>query len=155
MRTAKTLIRLGRCPGWSESSLGAQPQCWFCHEAAQLTVASMCLWCLFRIYLKNHETTFNSTESAKNCLLERTIATNTTQYKLQAPCSCYFDSNAYYMYINEKTPKNNQIFFKINNTLWAIPQPRMCITTHLFPVNLACWHCDLDFFTKISHPWNQ
>ena len=23
-RTAKTLIRLGRCPGWSESSLGAQ-----------------------------------------------------------------------------------------------------------------------------------
>ena len=25
MRTAKTLIRLGRCPGWSESSLGAQP----------------------------------------------------------------------------------------------------------------------------------
>ena len=25
MRIAKTLIRLGRCPGWSESSLGAQP----------------------------------------------------------------------------------------------------------------------------------
>ena len=25
MRTAKTLIRLGGCPGWSESSLGAQP----------------------------------------------------------------------------------------------------------------------------------
>ena len=24
MRTAKTLIRLGECPGWSESSLGAQ-----------------------------------------------------------------------------------------------------------------------------------
>ena len=24
MRTTKTLIRLGRCPGWSESSLGAQ-----------------------------------------------------------------------------------------------------------------------------------
>ena len=24
MQTAKTLIRLGRCPGWSESSLGAQ-----------------------------------------------------------------------------------------------------------------------------------
>ena len=29
MRTAKTLIRLGRCPGWSESSLGAQPFCFF------------------------------------------------------------------------------------------------------------------------------
>ena len=37
MRTAKTLIRLGGCPGWSESSLGAQPHCWFCHEAAHLT----------------------------------------------------------------------------------------------------------------------
>ena len=36
MRTAKTLIRLGGCPGWSESSLGAQPLCWFCHEAAQI-----------------------------------------------------------------------------------------------------------------------
>ena len=33
MRTVKTLIRLGRCPGWSESSLGAQSLCWFCHIA--------------------------------------------------------------------------------------------------------------------------
>ena len=33
MQTAKTLIRLGGCPGWSESSLGAQP---FCHVAAQM-----------------------------------------------------------------------------------------------------------------------
>ena len=24
------------CPGWSESSLGAQSFCWFCHEAAQI-----------------------------------------------------------------------------------------------------------------------
>ena len=36
MRTAKTLIRLGGCPGWSESSLGAESLCWFCHEAAQI-----------------------------------------------------------------------------------------------------------------------
>ena len=36
MRTAKSLIRLGGCPGWSESSLGAQSHCWFCHEAAQM-----------------------------------------------------------------------------------------------------------------------
>ena len=35
-RTAKILIRLGGCPGWSESSLGAQSHCWFCHEAAQI-----------------------------------------------------------------------------------------------------------------------
>ena len=24
------------CPGWSESSLGAQPHCWFCHKAAHI-----------------------------------------------------------------------------------------------------------------------
>ena len=29
-------IRLGGCPGWSESSLDAQSFCWFCHEAAQI-----------------------------------------------------------------------------------------------------------------------
>ena len=34
--TAKTLIRLGGCPGWSESSLGAQSLCWFCHVAAHV-----------------------------------------------------------------------------------------------------------------------
>ena len=32
----KTLIRLGECPGWSESSLGAQSFCWFCHEVAHI-----------------------------------------------------------------------------------------------------------------------
>ena len=41
MRTAKTLIRLGGCPGWirpvwSESSLGAHSFCWFCHVAAHI-----------------------------------------------------------------------------------------------------------------------
>ena len=30
MRTAKTLIRLGWCPGWSESLLGTHSFCWFC-----------------------------------------------------------------------------------------------------------------------------
>ena len=32
--TAKTLIRLGGCPGWSESSLGAHSFCWFCRVQA-------------------------------------------------------------------------------------------------------------------------
>ena len=35
-RTAKTLIRLGGCPCWSESSLGGHSFCWFCHVAAHL-----------------------------------------------------------------------------------------------------------------------
>ena len=32
------LIRLGGCAGWSESSLGAQSLCWFCHVAAHLSL---------------------------------------------------------------------------------------------------------------------
>ena len=56
-RTAKTLIRLGGCLGWSESSLGAQSLCWFCHVAAHMSLL-LCRfelgniqvsfwWCLF------------------------------------------------------------------------------------------------------------
>ena len=40
MRTVKTLIRLGGCPGWSESSLGAHSLCWFCHVTAHVAVYS-------------------------------------------------------------------------------------------------------------------
>ena len=36
MRTAKTLIRLGECPGWSETLLGGHSLCRFCHVAAHL-----------------------------------------------------------------------------------------------------------------------
>ena len=43
-RTAKTLIRLGGCPGWSESSLGAQSFCWFCHEAAHICSYAKRAW---------------------------------------------------------------------------------------------------------------
>ena len=32
----RILIRLGGCPGWSESLLGACSLCWFCHEAAHI-----------------------------------------------------------------------------------------------------------------------
>ena len=35
--TAKTLIRLGGCPGWYESSLGTHSFCWFYHIAAHLS----------------------------------------------------------------------------------------------------------------------
>ena len=56
LRVQGRLIRLGECPGWSESSLGAQPHRWFCHEAAQLPMASVTsqkLWastCTYHIY---------------------------------------------------------------------------------------------------------
>ena len=41
MRTAKTLITLGRCPSWPESSLAAQSVCWFRHEAAHLSTFNL------------------------------------------------------------------------------------------------------------------
>ena len=44
MRTAETLIRLGGGPGWSESSLGAQPFCWFCHVVAHVYSNFQFLW---------------------------------------------------------------------------------------------------------------
>ena len=37
-RIMKTLIRLGRCPGWSESSLGIHSFCWFCRVAAHFSL---------------------------------------------------------------------------------------------------------------------
>ena len=40
MRSAKTLIRPGGCPGWSASSLGAQPFWWFWHVAAHICLDS-------------------------------------------------------------------------------------------------------------------
>ena len=57
MRTAKTLIRLGGCPGWSESSLGLQSLCWFWHVAAHFVVVSqkVLLGCfLFHFYIYNN-----------------------------------------------------------------------------------------------------
>ena len=37
-RTAKTLIRLGAYPGWSESSLGAHTILWICRAVAHITI---------------------------------------------------------------------------------------------------------------------
>ena len=38
------LIKLGGCLGWSESSLGTQPFCWFCHEVAQMHMRNHSVW---------------------------------------------------------------------------------------------------------------
>ena len=56
-RTAKTLFRLGGCQGWSESSLGTQPHCWFCHDVAHfltlyftLDTSNLIKWSIFSKY---------------------------------------------------------------------------------------------------------
>ena len=46
LSTQRRLIRLGGCPGWSESSLGARSFCWFCHIAAQIR------WLLSKVRVK-------------------------------------------------------------------------------------------------------
>ena len=53
-RTAKTLIRLGGCLGWSESWLGARSFCWFCHVAAHIYKGS-----IKRFQQKSHSLLFN------------------------------------------------------------------------------------------------
>ena len=56
MQTAKTLIRLGGYPGWSESSLGANSFCWFCHVMAQMTRKLVIHVHATKLF---HKTTFN------------------------------------------------------------------------------------------------
>ena len=57
-RTAKTLIRLDGCPGWSESSLGAHSFCWFCHVTAHISKHLVCspatLYSLVNFWLSNN-----------------------------------------------------------------------------------------------------
>ena len=63
----RRLIRLGGCPGWSESSLGAQPHCWFCHEAAQIrTARTSNSWrsILFNVFEKGY-TAYNTVKLLK------------------------------------------------------------------------------------------
>ena len=62
------LIRLGGCPGWFESSLGAQLLCWFCHHVAA------------QIHVKTHSYG-NLTSSV--LLLTKTLGSKTWQTKLE------------------------------------------------------------------------
>ena len=50
MWIAKILIRLGGCPGWPESSLGAHSFCWFCHAAAHFNTEGK-TWKLTATYI--------------------------------------------------------------------------------------------------------
>ena len=42
---SETLIRLGGCPGWSESSLGAQSLCLFCHPVWNAPPGNLASFC--------------------------------------------------------------------------------------------------------------
>ena len=64
-RTAKTLIRLGGCLGWSESWLGAHTCCWFCHVAALIinecsnkliSIEQNTMYYIKKTFLRTHKT---------------------------------------------------------------------------------------------------
>ena len=66
MRTAKTLIRLGGCPGWSESSLGVHSLCWFCHEAAHRYLHFVIVSRSHLVVLKYWQTDYEITQKLKD-----------------------------------------------------------------------------------------
>ena len=51
----RRLIRLGGCPGWSESSLDAYSFCWFCHVAAHVYCSMVLMYEWIRIFEFWHE----------------------------------------------------------------------------------------------------
>ena len=103
MRTAKTLIRLGGCPGWSESSVGAQPFCWFCHVADQIYCNGFIVtetwpkqrkyWCIFGSCFiqkkEKHEFSSISCKSLLQCLF-LLIGTQFCQLLSFYQCLCQF-----------------------------------------------------------------
>ena len=95
MRTAKTLIRLDGCPGWSESSLGAHSLCWFCHVAAHLpdwkgrlwnilSVKEVCgLWKYFEIgYGRVLKMAYNSIRIIETMALRRSSLSGISIFRL-------------------------------------------------------------------------
>ena len=63
----RRLIRLGGCPGWYESSLGAQSLCWFCHVAAHIiTVSFVLLYVSLTLFAFFN--TFKIYQSVKICI---------------------------------------------------------------------------------------
>ena len=50
-RTVKTLIRQGRCPGWSESSSAHVPFCRICHALAHICFSVIFLWWVADLYV--------------------------------------------------------------------------------------------------------
>ena len=62
--TAKTLIRPGGCPGWSESSLGTKVILLFCHEVAQNAFSSSLH--MQHIYIFHHFFTFRIEPNMKS-----------------------------------------------------------------------------------------
>ena len=73
--TVTTQIRLGGCPGWSESLLGTLSFCWFCHAMAYLLIVSegvsdlMYFYYFVRNFIQCVEAKFCSVWSVQSLLI--------------------------------------------------------------------------------------
>ena len=85
MRTAKTLIRLGGCPGWSESSLGTQSFCWFCHEGAHFTISAIYLEAVSKQPITLENTTNSLDRYSKGRSRRSKIPSDSRRLKCQRP----------------------------------------------------------------------
>ena len=127
---------MGGCPGWSESSLGAQSFCWFCHEAAQMLQSTLhskhTHWlidagsfvCIAEHRLKQ------ILQRNRNCSQWRLRANGpvrmTTDYKIQT-VQRYFNSNLI-------SAMGNNSSRRILIKPWTVCNPE--IFTELFPSQL-------------------
>ena len=68
-----TLMRLGGCPGWPESSLGAQSLCWFCHVAAHLSLPMPGLFVAANVPTVVRIKLSTKVRNRKSCLLSHKI----------------------------------------------------------------------------------
>ena len=89
-RTAKTLIRLGGWPGWSESSLGAHSFCWFYHVVAHLTSMTLLRWsvsvhlpCLLRLEIRRLDQTILKRQKYWSRLMTKTTKWHVRPAKTQ------------------------------------------------------------------------
>ena len=75
MRTAKSLIRLGGCPGWSEYWLVAHSLCLFCHVTAQVVIIKTVLikskpyWKSWKKLYGNHHQPMKNKYCVTECFL--------------------------------------------------------------------------------------
>ena len=84
---ASALIRLGGCPGSSESWLGTQSFCWFCHEAAHFVFTSR-IEQRHQIGHQRYEPfqrTTRCTTATRLTILQTTLITSTTSSPLGLP----------------------------------------------------------------------
>ena len=125
MRTAKTLVRLGGCPGWSESSVGA---------CATLLVLSCCGSFGFCTVINNDE---------KN--VDHYIAHYFLFLEFAPHCSIYFACRVKWRHMKEVTIPTTKN--KISARVPSVPREGILEVTKALPSAMMRWQADYLPFT--------